>query len=198
MTVRATMADLIGKVRSLINDPPSATQTFSDQEVQDHLDRYQLVVRYAILQRAPTLSPGGILDVSGYRDYYAQIDWWEGDETLYDAAYNLLTPTAADRLTGHWTFAAGVLPPVRIIGKVYDLYAAAADLLELWAQRVALDFDFVSVGDRYLRSQKRTALVAMAQEYRKQQRPIKAVQTRDDTAHGWPEPGPLEYGWRDY
>src|SRR5690348_15227616 len=162
MAVRATMADLITRVRLLINDPAGASQIFADQDIQDTCDRYQTVVRYAVLQRAPTLGPGGIVDKSAYRDYYAMVGYWESDETLYDAAYNTLAPDTSDRITGHWTFAAGQLPIVRIVGKVYDLYGAAADLLEAWAAKVALDFDFTTDAQTFRQSQKQAALLKLA------------------------------------
>ncbi|MCX7670395.1 MAG: hypothetical protein N2439_10020, partial [Anaerolineae bacterium] len=125
MAVRATMADLITRIRLLINDPAGASQVFTDQQVQDALDRHRTEVRYLTLTAAETITAGAV----DYLDYYADVGDWEADEALYDGAYALLTPSAADRLTGHWTFAASQPPPVLITGKHYDVYAAAADLL---------------------------------------------------------------------
>lgn len=62
----------------------------------------------------------------------------------------------------------------------YDLYAAAADLLEAWAAREKLNFDFDTDGQSFKRSQKAAALLALAREYRRQQRPASVAMVRTD------------------
>lgn len=172
------MAELISRVRLLIGDPAGANQTFNDDEVQAALDRYQTVVRYAELRAEPTPLPSGAVE---YRDYYAAVGDWEADEALYDAAWQQLTPTSSDRLTGHWTFASpGRNPPVYVVGKVYDIFGAAADLLELWSGKAKLEFDFSADGQEFQRSQKSRALLQLAAAYRRMQRPSSAVQNRAD------------------
>lgn len=176
MAVRASMADLITRVRTLIADPAGASQVFDDQTIQDYLDRHQTVVRYATLRPEATYVSGTVL----YQDYYAGVGSWEADERLYDGAYNELTPTTVDRLTGHWMFATSQLPLVYIVGKHYDVYAAAADLLEVWAAKEKLSFDFDTDGQSFKRSQKAAALLALAREYRRQQRPASVAMVRTD------------------
>lgn len=177
---RASMAELISRVRELINDPAGAGQTFSDDEIQATLDRFQTVVRSALLHPEPTPLPNGTVE---YRDYYALRGDWEADETLVNAAWQQLTPQTSDRLTGHWTFASpGQNPPVRITGKVYDVFAAAAQLLEAWAARVKLEFDFRTDEQSFARSQKAAHLLALAARYRRQQQPAVAVQARADVS----------------
>jgi hypothetical protein len=176
------MAELISRVRGLVGDAAGADQVFLDDEVQAVLDRYQTVVRYARLRPEPTPLPAGAVE---YRDYYAAVGDWEADELLYDAASQPLTPASADRLTGHWTFASpGQQPPVYIVGKVYDVYGAAADLLERWAARVKLEFDFSADGQSFSRSQKARSLLELAREYRRRQQPATAVQARADVEPG--------------
>ncbi len=177
MAVRATMADLITRVRLLINDPAGASQTFADQEIQDALDRHRSDVRYLELVAAETVAPGGAVS---YLDYYADRGDWESDEALYNSTYAALAPTSADRLTGHWAFAANQNPPVYIVGKSFDPYAAAADLLEAWAAKEKLAFDFDSDGQTFKRSQKIAALLQMAREYRRQQQPVSVGMARTD------------------
>lgn len=177
---RATMAELISRVRSLIGDPAGANQALSDDEVQAALDRYQTVVRYAPLVPEPTPLPGGTVE---YRDYYAGTGDWEAGEVLVNAASQSLAPATSDRLTGHWTFASpGVAPPVFITGAFYDVFGAAADLLEAWAAKVKLEFDFTADGQSFSRSQKAKTLLEMAASYRRRQRPAVAVQVRADLA----------------
>ncbi len=177
MAVRASMADLISRLRTLISDLAGASQVFDDQTLQDHLDRRQTVARYAALRAEATYLSGGDAD---YLDYYADVGDWEADEALYDGSYNPLTPATSDRLAGHWTFATDQDPPVLIVGKYYDLYAAAADLLEAWAAKEKLSFDFDADDQTFKRSQKAAALLALAREYRRQQRPVSVGMVRTD------------------
>jgi hypothetical protein len=62
----------------------------------------------------------------------------------------------------------------------YDVYAAAADLLEMWASREKLSFDVTADGQTMHRSQKAATLLALAATYRRQQRPQVAMQVRSD------------------
>ncbi len=175
------MADLIARVRLIIHDSAGADRTFTDQEIQDTLDRHRSDVRYLELTGAETMGPGGVVS---HLDYYADRGDWEADEKLYNSTYAELAPDASDRLTGHWTFAASQVPPVYIVGKSYDLYGAAADLLEAWAAREALGFDVEADGQTFRRSQKREALLSLAREYRRQQRPLRVWMVRSDAACG--------------
>lgn len=172
------MAELISRERLLIGDPVGANQAFADSEVQAALDRHQTVVRYALLHPEPSYAVGGAVE---HRDYYAGVGDWESDEQLFNAAWQQLAPASRDRLVGHWTFASpGQPPPVRILGKVYDVFGAAADLLEAWAARVKLEFDFDTDGQQFARSQKAKALLQLAAEYRRKQRPSMATLVRSD------------------
>ncbi len=172
---RPTMAELIGQVRVLIGDLGGAS-VFSDDEIEHALDAHREDVRYLELRAAETLTPTGVQ----YLDYYADRAPWEADEALVNGAWQAVTPASADRLVGKWTFPAHQDPPVYITGKVYDLYATAADLLEAWGARVKLEFDFSADGQAYSRSQKLRALMDLAAEYRRKQRPTTAVQVRAD------------------
>lgn len=179
MAVRASMAELITRVRLLINDPAGTGQALQDQSIQDVLDVHQTTVRYRRLRAQETVAPGGAVT---YHDYYADVGDWEADEQLVDCSYNVLTPTASDRLTGHWTFTANQLPPVCISGKTYDVYAAAADLLEVWAAKLKTAYDFTADGASFSRSQQVAALLQLATDYRRRQRSVTALQVRGDIA----------------
>ena len=69
MSVRPTMATIIGRVRRLIADREPGQQVFSDQDVQDALDVHRTHSRYLILRPEGTRPPGGGLIL--YLDYYA-------------------------------------------------------------------------------------------------------------------------------
>ena len=175
MAARASLASLITRVRTLIDDN-ATTKTFTDDEVQAALDNWRTDVRYLELRPAETRTSSGV----EYRDYYAPCGDWEADAVLYDSGYATLTPTTSEYQAGHWAFTTGVTPPVYIVGKTFDVYAAAADLLEMWAAREKLSFDFDTDGQSFKRSQKAAALLALAREYRRQQRPASVLMDRGD------------------
>lgn len=171
------MADMISYTRRLIADPAGGSQVFADADVQDALDSHQLIVRYDVLQPRPTVPVGGYVSSASYLDYYSALGWWEADEVLYDSAYNKLFDganassypgvTLHDELVGHWVFSAGKLPPVYIVGKTYDLYGAAVDLLEEWAAKEKLSYAFAVDGQSFQEQQKSQALLELAAQYRK-------------------------------
>ena len=168
------MSQLIGKLRTLINDPAGEGQTFTDDDLQAFLDARRRDVRRDQL----TVEPDGD---GSYREYYSSYENWEQDAVLEDAGGNELSPASSEWLVGHWSFASSTPPPVFITGKVYDVYGAAADLLEAWAAKVALEYD-VAVGDQRLsRSQKAKALLALAEQYKRRMMPTVAVMERGDT-----------------
>lgn len=173
---RVTMSDLIARVRRLTNDVGS-TPIFDDDAVQEFLDARRLEVRRARLMASRNAA-------GEYLDYYAEYGNWEADAVLEDAGGNTLSPASSEWLVGHWSFSSSTPPPVFITGKVYDVYGAAADLLEAWAAKVALEFDFEADGGKFRRSQKREALLALAREYRRQAWPVMATMVRPDVADG--------------
>lgn len=170
MPVRGSMNDLIARVRVLIGDPSGASQQFDDQTVQDVLDLSRVNVRNALLRPAPSLVSSGLLN---YSDYFADIGHWEADVVIQDAAFNILSDmSASDLLTGHWTWslaAPGKIPPLFITGKYYDIYAAAADLLERWAAVWTRAYAIGEAGTTLQRQQVAPAMLAQARQYRKQQ-----------------------------
>jgi hypothetical protein len=115
-----------------------------------------------------------------YLDYYSDLGWWEDDTTFWQYLTVSTTPTTSEPIVGHWSWAATLLPPVYLIGKTYDLYRGAADLLERWAAKWALSYDFSSDNQSFHRSQASLQLRATAKEYRKKQRASIISLTRGD------------------
>lgn len=195
---RSTMADTIAKVRLLIADNGTSPQ-FTDLQIQDALDRVRDDVRYEMLQAAPaivnTVGPTGTPNFV-WADYYSQFGFWESDAQLQGPHFENLTALASDWLVGHWqfelnVFTAGVppgeYPPVFITGKVYDVYWAAADLLEQWGAVLLSNFDFTSDGQTFKQSQVSQAKLKLAEIYRRQARPRIGTFRRDDiesSSHG--------------
>ena len=180
MPVRTTMQAIIQRVRLLIDDPnPNFSDTvvqFSDQQIQDVLDSTRQDLRYLTLAPAPTYSGTTI----SYLDYYADLGDWEDDIQLKQWRINTVTPVASDNIVGHWTFAQTTLPPVYLVGKTYDVYRCAADLLERLSARWALSYNISVDGQSLQRSGAFTALMDLAHNYRLKQRAHQIGVTRSD------------------
>lgn len=178
MAVRSSMAALITRTRLLINDPAGASQIFDDQSIQDVLDASRLDLRNVPLTPRPTFSGSTIQ----YLDYYHPLGDWEDDVVFKQYLTVTVTPSVSEPIAGHWQFSTSTLPPIYLSGKTYDLYHAAADLLERWAAKVALNYAFSSDGQSFQRNQAQGMLLALAQKYRGQQRAGSIQLNRGDIA----------------
>jgi len=176
MAVRSTMTNLIDRVRTLINDPRSTSQTFDDQTIQNVLDDSRIDFMNEALMYKPTYVSGTIQ----YLNYWHELGSWEDGVVLKQFLYVTVTPSASDFIAGYWTFAQTTLPPVFLTGSTHDIYRAAADLLERWAAKLVLNYDFTSDGQSFRRSQAPTMLQALACTYRKKQRATSMSFTRSD------------------
>jgi hypothetical protein len=175
---RASMAGLITRLRRLIADPAGAGQVWTDDELQDALDARRQDARYLELAPAETIQPGGAV---AYLDYYAPCGDWEDDEKLYHGStWVELSPTSQDLIVGKWSFSAHQNPPVYLVGKAYDLYAAAANVLEAHAAKLKLKYDFASNGQQFQRSQQVSHLLSLAAQYRRRARAVLIPQVRGD------------------
>ncbi len=181
MAARDTMADLIGRLRTLIGDAAGDDQQFSDEELQDFLDARSTEYRYLELTPVATIAPGGTVT---NLEYVAAIrrEWrdgvglchtlgdWEDGAKLYGPDYAELEPASSDLARGRWTFAAHQPAQVTIVGWTYDLYGAGADALEAWATRVKAAYD-VRSGDQTLsRSMQFTQIMGAAMALRRRAR----------------------------
>lgn len=194
------MSALIAKVRLMIADPAGGSQFFADQDIQDALDDYRDDVRYEPLQIAPS-----IVNVGGnapsaqtiFADYYSAYKWWEADVVLQGnnistgAAWVVLTPVTSDYIVGHFQFEADVFnspsvpgqyPPIFATGKVFDLNAASADLLEFWAASLAGAYDITVDGQSLKRSQLPAAKLTLAAQYRRKAKARVGRMVRRDVA----------------
>ena len=176
MAVRSTMAALITRVRLLINDPSGGSQQFADQDIQDILDANRSDVQYLLLAPYPTYSGATI----SYLDYYADLGDWEDDTTFWQYRTIQVTPSINEPIVGHWRFTTSTLPPIFMLGKTYDVYRGAADLLERWSVRWALSYNINVDGQSLQRSQVSTALMKLAEQYRRQQRAVEINAMRGD------------------
>lgn len=174
---RSTMTAVIARTRLLIGDPAGSAQTFSDDEIQATLDEHRFLASLELLAAQPIYS-GGTLT---YRQFVSLESGWEADVRIQDASYLTLTPEDADPGSGRWSFTTGRTQPyLWISGTRFDLFGAAADLLEAWAAKLTREFDFDSDGQRFLRSQQATALNALAERYRRKRRVTSGILVRTD------------------
>jgi hypothetical protein len=120
---------------------------------------------------------------AAWLDYYAPFDlqWWEGDVQLYANTFAPITPATSDLSGGHWTFTTSQNPPVYITGKLFDLYAAAADVLELWIAQLKLEYDTRQNRlDLFQRQQRITTMTDLANTYRAKQQVQSVTMSRPD------------------
>jgi len=183
MSARSGMVNMIARVRLLIGDTAGSPQ-FTDDNIQDVLDRdsNKINVRVAALHPVPSFASGG---ASSYNEFLAQMGQWEETAVLQGPNFATLTPATSDWIQGRWTFtlpSPGQPFPVFITGQVYDIYAASADLCDMWAAIYARSWDFTSDGQAHRRSQAAAGLIAQAQQLRKQARPRTSKLFRPDLA----------------
>ena len=170
MAVRDSMADLISRVRELIGDAAGADQEFTDQVIQDTLDLRRRRTDAQYLSPVSSIGSGGSVS---YLSYIADTGYWEDDVILQNGSYDIIDAASSpiaiddvDLLTGQWTFSGHLASPVMLTGKTYDIYAAAADMLEMWLAKVKLDYDFLSSGRTFKRSQQIEGLERLIKTYR--------------------------------
>ena len=177
---RSGMTDLIAQVRRLVNE--SGTATWTDDQLEDTLDRYRVDVWGEELIAAPVYSGGSVV----YNDYLmatrdvegtASTDGWRlynsnGESasgyTLYPER-GLVRFTADQRGTAYWADY-----------RTYDPYLAAADLWAEKAGQQAGKYDFGTGSDKFSRSQWFRHCREMASEMRMRAKPQVVQSTRRD------------------
>lgn len=202
MGVRATMSDLITRVSLMIAEQTNATIT--QQAVQDKLDECRWDLWQALLTPRLTFSnTSGML----YLDYYyipggdprrKPKGFFETNEVLIDGSFATVSPATSDEIVGHWTFSPQQVPPVMIRGRRYDIYRAAADLLDIKiANLAATQIDFTSDGQSFRLSQQLDRLQKMRDDYRGKQEAVTNHTHRLDAdvdSEAMPGIQPRQYG----
>lgn len=163
MAARSTMAALITRLRTLVADPAGGSQVWADDDLQLALDAHRHQARYAELAPLDSVAPGGAIT---WLVWVARETDWEDSPELVNSAYTVITPASSDLIRGRWTFASHQAAGVLITGDAFNVYAAAADVLDMWAAKVAREFDFTTDNATFRRSQQAAALRAQAEAYR--------------------------------
>jgi hypothetical protein len=172
MAARDGMTDLIARLRVMIGDPmpgDPALAAFTDDELEAALDERRTDVSEGGLRGEPTTLAGRIQ----YLTFYAPRKAWESDAILTDGLGVVLAPATGgtDALNGRWTFEDSIYTPVYVTGRYYDLYGTASAVLETWAAKVALEFDFGTDQQQFDRTGKREGLLKVAREFARKARP---------------------------
>lgn len=177
-TVRTSCKALLSRLRNLIRDTDPDCQTFTQDQLQTALDQRRERVRYLELEALETRAAGGAVS---YVDFQACLGDWDADAALVDGQYNALTPNTENLETGEWSFTTEPSNlPVYLSGFTYDLYGAAADLLEEWAAKVKTEYTFSPGSGQHVRSQQHQMLLVQAERYRALQRVTVARMFRSD------------------
>lgn len=174
---RATMAGLITLVRGLINDPMGSSQQYTDEAIEDQLDLAREYHHISALTALP--EPAGT-----QLKFKSEHRYWESDVSLSDPAGTVLTPASSDPISGYFVFGS-TQSAVYATGFTYDVYAAAAELLSLWAGRIEQDIvKFSADGSSYEFEGVRNAKLKLASQYKAKSSRFGAIQTvrmvRDD------------------
>jgi len=202
---RDTMARLISEVRTMTGAPANAygagtATAWSDDLVQDILDRHRRDVVRLDLTPEPRLVGGGTLNYFDYRAPYGQ---WEATSSGGSATFVVRDSLGAVQGTALWSadYARGLVTfaanqggtAYALTGAVFDLYGAAAEVLRQWATREARAYDFSEDGQSFRRSQKREGLLAMARDYERKAWAVSGALVRSDVVAGrWSR---SRWGW---
>lgn len=186
MAIRDTMRPLIARVRALVSDKRTTDEpAFTDQQVQDALDRYRANVEYERLNTVKRIN--AITKRYEYLIFESRYEDFEEDVQLTDSNYQPFTITTdytADCQAGRFTFVTSVLNGIVLhLGQIYDIYAAAADLCDQRAMVVSDEAGFVDIkqGPVEIKNSQRPAMWRqMADNLRAKARPMTATMIRSD------------------
>lgn len=176
--MRSTLTNLVTRLRRLIGDPASENQVWDDNELTEYLDAHRLDYVDHLLTGIPTYGPESLIQ---FRTWVAPWGDWEEDAALKDSHYNAITADAPNYLNGRWVFTVEPHYPLYLTGKTFDLFGAAADVLEAWGALKLDAYDFQTADNqKFSRSQMFTNRQKLADSYRRKQRPQIATQVRSD------------------
>jgi len=165
---RTGMTDLIRRLRLLTEGAAGLTTSlYTDDELEQVLDSNAVYVVREELLPQPGFESYTPVFISAHRQFESggrfMLQTEDGAELIPDSVYT------ADYAMGMFTIVEEAwwdTPLLLLTGYSHDLYGAAADVLEMMSARWAGDFDFSADGATYNRSQRRTAFLALAAQYR--------------------------------
>lgn len=172
MAERTSTSQLIAHVRRLLKIPDESS-VLDNQDIQDALDATRIEVAQWELEGVPFVQPDR---QTVYHWFNAPMGGaWDRDALIQGASWETLTPDVvkSDYINGRFYFTTPRTLGVFITGGLYDVYAAAADIVEGVLVSGAVDsFDFTADGLSVSRSQKMGNLNMMAAGFRAKSRPV--------------------------
>lgn len=172
MAVRDGMADLLTRLRRMVNDAGSAVWS-DDEDLQDVLDAHRQRLYREPLTSERTLTGSGTAEYTIYHSRYTNLEAGTLNFRLEDAA-------GTQRGTAEYTadYAAGVLTmtsdqlgtALYLTAYSYDLNGAAADLWRERAGQLAERVDARTGDNQLSRGQLMTHALQMADYYERQAR----------------------------
>lgn len=174
MAVRSTMTRLIGLLRGYANAGTAdysigSDAYWSNQHLQDALDRHSVVVRGEPVYPKSSLEDGGVLSYYDYQSKYRFFEQTDGGTLKFvvrDSTGAVKTGWTANYESGEVTFSTDQAGATYYLsGTSFDIYAAAADV---WYQKAAHAgdmIDFSTDGHNIKRSHLVSLALKMAQRY---------------------------------
>lgn len=123
--VTTGLRPLIARLRREVGEDGDSEWT--DGQLVDALAEYSRVVRYRPLRPHQTRLPNGTVQ---YLDFESGLAWWDSEPIVVNGSWTTLTPTSFDWANGRVSFASHQVSALYISGTVYDLYAAAENVID--------------------------------------------------------------------
>lgn len=178
MAARSGMANLITRLRGMTATGASDYTVggilfWSDDQLQDILDRNRMDVRDEILSSHYVLGTAGAAQWYDYTSRYHSFETTTGGTAVFYLSFDtgVRVGTALysfDYDSGRVTFASDTAgSAIYLNGRAYDLNAAAAEVWTMKANHVADRFDFSADGASFKASQLQSNYLAQAARYTK-------------------------------
>lgn len=183
------MADCIARVRGLIKDP-TGTPHFTDDQIEAALDRRRREVVELPLSPVQSRTSSGDIE---YLRWVADRAPWETGAVVLNSSKVPIAAAAMteDEMDGIWTFPTHQ-DAIFVTGLTFDLYGAAADLLDQWiAEGVSSGgsiTEWETDGQRVKRGNTTDEKTKLSTLYRSQALPVVGSFGRSDLASagdGW-------------
>lgn len=159
--------------------------TFTDQEIQDALDRHRADVYEEELVPYEDTASGGSVQWLEYRSRRRDFETTDGGTAVFvveDSVGSVIaTGYVPDYARGVVVFDVSQGGSARYLsGRVYDVAGAAAELLRAWAAKASRAYDFTADGAAFKRSQQAAMLLEQAKRYERESWAVTIPTTRGD------------------
>lgn len=175
MAARAGCTYLIDVIRTLTQAGTAeyslgTANLWDADHIQYLLDEHRLDIERIPVDKIPTVGAGGTITYTRHSVPYSHLEGTASYGFIEEADGDNVTGYTPDFQRGLFTFDANTAGTSYFFtGRAFDVYGAAADLLEQWASYLSRDYDFNTSGLGYKRSQAHQQMLAQAEKYRQKQ-----------------------------